>query len=223
MSFGLAMTLRVGEYAIELAPLSKEIMGEFVGGISQPIVRMYMPGYAAHTLEDELTFYDETRLDKTKLVWGIFVKTEKGKILIGVESMFDITLADTRIYHATTGSMIFRQEYWGKGIVTAVHKARTWYAFQHMGISRLLSSVSHGNVGSLKALQHSGYNIVYVERNTKFINGTLHHQDNLECLNPLEPFWSEWWHGETPTKAALKALQATKDAMEWAQENVTLL
>jgi RimJ/RimL family protein N-acetyltransferase len=224
MAFGRGMRVHVGEYLIELSTISKDDVDEFLEGISSYNVQKYLHGHGAFSLEGEVKWREDVLEDTSKLVWSIWViVSDEEKILIGVESLFDITLADTRVYHATSGSMIFRQEYWGKGIATAIHKVRTWYAFQHMGMSRIMSSVSHGNIASLKALRNSGYTLVYVERNTMFIDGKLRHQDNLECLNPNEPFWSEWWHGENLKKSSLQARQITLDVMEWAQENVTLL
>jgi RimJ/RimL family protein N-acetyltransferase len=119
--------------------------------------------------------------------------------------------------------MIFRKEYWGKGIASSIHKARTWFAFQHLGLHRVKSAVIQGNVGSLKALSRSGYSLVYVERNEQFINGQLRHLDCLECLNPSESFWNQWWHGDRPPKRALEARKCTQEALVWAEENVELL
>ena len=118
--------------------------------------------------------------------------------------------------------MISDPAYWGRGIASAIHKARTWYAFQHMGLHRIMSAVLQGNVGSRKALSRSGYELVYVERNEQFVDGKLCHLDCLECLNPLEPFWSQWWHGERPPKKLVEARRCTLDALEWAEKNVTL-
>jgi len=82
--------------------------------------------------------------------------------------------------------------------------------------------VSHGNIASRKALEKSGYNLVYVERNVQFTDGKLVHQDNLECLNPDERAWSLWWGDDQPTPEAIAARQRTIDVMKWAEENVVL-
>lgn len=221
MSFGPIMRFQVGELQIELAPFAKDILGEFISpGMNQLSVSRYLAHHTANTIEDEEQWYESVRKDKTKLVWGIWIIEGENRKLIGNSSLFDIT-AD-HIRQATSGSMIFCQEYWGKGIASAAHKARTWYAFRELGLHRVMSAVIQGNGGSLKALQRSGYNLVYVERNTLFTDGRLHHQDNLECLNPNDPFWSQWWHGERPTKRALVARQLTLDALDWANEHVEL-
>jgi len=46
--------------------------------------------------------------------------------------------------------------------------------------------------------------------------------DNFECINPLDLFWSQWWHSDEPPASAVEARQLTLQAMAWAEENVTL-
>jgi RimJ/RimL family protein N-acetyltransferase len=224
MAFGPIMQLKVGELQIELAPFSKEDMVEFISpGMNRFSVNKYLSQHNAHTIEDEQEWYDKIRMDKASVKWGIWVLENDKRTLIGESSLSDIFMNDAKIHQATSGSVIFRKEYWGRGIASAAHKARTWYAFQHMGLHRIMSAVIQGNVGSLKALTRSGYSLVYVERNTVFVDGSARNQDNLECLNPNEPFWSLWWNSERPTKRALEARKLTRIALDWAKENVELV
>jgi RimJ/RimL family protein N-acetyltransferase len=221
MSFGSIMRFKVGELSIELAPFPKESLADFVSpGLQQEGVRKYLGRPSAPVLEDEFDWYEKVRLNKNSLVWGIWVIEGDARILIGNTSLNDIKTG--HIQQATSGSMIFRKEYWGKGIASAAHKARTWYAFQHLGLHRIMSAVIQGNEASLKALMRSGYTKVYVERNEKFIDGQLRHLDCLECLNPNEPFWSQWWHGDQPSKESLVARDDTLKILSWAQQNVEL-
>ena len=220
MAFGPRMKLTVGDLTIELSPLTKESMGEFVEGMQQVKVTKYLARQFAPTLEDEYEWYDKVRADSTRLIWGIWVIDGSERTLIGNTSLFDITRQ--HIHQATSGSMIFRQDYWGKGIASAIHKARTWYAFEHMGLHRVMSAVIHGNIASRKALEKTGYEHVYVERNTVFVDGALRHQDNLAVLNPSDTFWTQWWHGDRSPKRSLEARKRTHDAISWARQHVKL-
>jgi len=221
MSFGPIMRFQVGELHIELAPISREDVGEFINpGMHQASVSRYLGHHVAYVLEDEQEWFDRTRLDRTCIVWGIWLIEDEKRSLIGNSALSKLETDHVR--QATSGSLIFRKELWGKGIASAAHKARTWYAFHELGLHRIMSAVLHGNGGSLKALTRSGYDLVFVERNTAFIDGRLTHQDNLECLNPNDPFWSQWWHGERPTNRAIKARQLTREALAWAEERVEL-
>lgn len=229
MAFGSIMKFSVGELEIELSPLTKEVMGEYIshehsGGIQSLAVNRYVSRQTAPTLEDELEWFERTRTEKDTIVWGIWVKESSGKVLIGGTSIFNIgTYGHAPMFRSgETGSMIFRQDYWARGIASAIHKARTWYAFQHLGLNILKSAVLQPNTGSRKALERSGYVVTRTVRNEQYIEGTLYHLDWLECLNPLDLFWSLWWHNESPPKASLDARKVTEKAMEWAEKNVTL-
>ena len=223
MAFGPIMRVRVSdELLVELAPLARDIMGEFISpGMQQFSILKYLELGTAPTLEDEEEWYETTRKQKDSLVWGVYVLDGDERVLIGTTSIHNIVRK--HMHQAATGSLLFRQEYWRKGIAKGIHQARTWYAFQQLGLHRLKSCVIAGNVGSAKALKHSGYDTVYIERNTHFVDGSLRDTENLECLNPNEPFWSQWWHGERVPAKSRVARQRTLDAFEWVSEHVTLL
>lgn len=231
MAFGPVLRFSVSELRVELAPLTKEVMPEFVnqahgGGMQRRSVTRYLGVSIAPTEEDEQEWFEKTRTEKDSLVWGIWLLEGEGdtqkRTLIGNSALTGIdTGGHTRlIRQATSGSMIFRPEYWGKGIASSAHKVRTWYAFTQVGLHRVKSAVIQANKGSRKALERSGYSLVYTERNEQFTDGVFHHLDCLECLNPLDLFWSQWWNSDQPTKKAVAARERTEAALKWAEENV---
>ena len=223
MPFGPIMQLRAGKLHIELAPVRKDDLSAFISpGMQQASITRYLGSAGvAPVIEDELEWYENTRTDKTRLSWGIWVIKGRSRELIGTSGLFDIELQP--IYQAHSGVLIANKAYWGKGIASHIHMARTWYVFKHMGLVRINSSVAHGNQASLRALEKCGYQLVFVERNTVFGDGGLRHQDNLECLNPAEWAWQLWWGSDTPTRQAVEARKHTLSAMGWAEKHVTLL
>lgn len=221
MAFGPIMRMKVGELDIELAPIEKEDTKPLVSpGMQQWSITRYFSHSVVPTLQDEYDWHDEVRKDKTRIVWGIWVHDEGDRRLIGTTAINEMTKEPLR--QAVTGVMITDKAYWGRGIASVTHKARTWFAFEKLGIVRLKSAVVQGNEASLKALEQSGYNLVYVERNDVFIDGTMRHLDNLECLNPADWAWNQWWGGDEPTEQALAAREKTREALAWAEANVEL-
>lgn len=221
MAFGPIMKLTVGDLSLELGPIAKDDLASFVSpGMQQASITKYLSQHSAPVLEDELEWFERERNAKDSLVWGIYLIEAKKRILIGNTGIHQIT--KTHTLQSTSGSMIFRKEYWGKGIASAIHKARTWYVFEHLGHTRVKSAVIHGNVASRKALEKSGYNLVYIERNTTFVDGSLRHQDNLECLNPHEGPWRLWWGDEEPPVSSLEARKRTLETLEWAKSHIDL-
>ncbi len=219
MAFGSIMRFNAGELSIEMAPLSRDVMGEFIRpGMQSWTVTKYLVTQAK-VLEDEYEWYDKTRTDDTSLVWGIWIiGADDARELIGTSSLHHIERG--LFFSAGSGSLIFNAEYWGKGIASAAHKARTWYAFHVLGIDRIWSEVLQGNEGSRRALEKSGYYVTHVKRNDKFVDGTLKHADQLECVNPDPAPWKRWWGDDRPTKAAREARVRAHAAMEWAAQNV---
>lgn len=222
MAFGPIMELSVGTLQIELAPIKREDLVVFVSpGLQQASVSKYLSRHVAPTLEDEQEWYDKTRADSTSLVWGIWVVEDSHRTLIGTTGLHEIK--NGHILEAVSGSMIVDTAYWRRGIASAIHKARTWYAFQEMGLTCIKSDVIQGNAASLRALEASGYYVTHVERNTAFVDGKLRHLDHLLCINPAEWAWRQWWGGDRPTKASRDARKRTQTAISWSTENnVTL-
>lgn len=221
MAFGPIMQLKVGNLRVELAPIAKEDMQAFISpGMQQGSITRYFEHSIAPTLEDEYEWYEKTRTDKNSVIWGIWIIDGGSRQLIGSTALNE--LEGERIRQATSGVMIFDKTYWGKGIASHIHRARTWYAFKHMGLTRIKSGVIQGNDGSLRALERVGYTLVYVERNFKFIEGRMRHVDCMECLNPADWAWQQWWGADRSTKRSREARILTQSAMDWAEEHVTL-
>ncbi len=220
MAFGPIMRMKVGELDIELAPLNREVVGDFVSpGMQQFSVTRYLGRRTAPVLEDEQEWFADVRAKKDSLLWGIWDASGE-RTLIGTISLDQI--GEDYLLQASNGLQIFRPEYWGEGIATAAHKALVFYAFEQLGLYRIKSAAYQPNVGSRLSLERAGFSLVYTERNAEFIDGTLVHMDKLECLNPSSAFWARWWGGDRPTKRMLEARARTVAALQWARQNVTL-
>lgn len=221
MAFGSIMRLAVGELTIELAPLSREVMPEFIQpGMQTATVTKYLETQA-QVLENEYEWYEKVRTDATSRTWGIWIVRSDERELIGSSSLHNIK--KDFFFEAGSGSLIFKPEYWGVGIASVTHQARTWYAFYVMGIDRIWSEVIQGNDASRRALEKSGYRVTHARRNDKFVEGRLRHVDQFECINPSALVWKRWWGDDKPGKSARDARQRALLAMEWASNNVTLL
>ncbi len=222
MAFGPIMRFTLTDSTIvELAPLNKEVMGEFVSpGMQQGSITRYLLRRNAPVLEDEHEWFDRVRQQTDALTWGIWVVENDERKLIGSSGLHNIEYR--QVAHATSGSMIFDSSYWGRGIASGAHKARTWYGFTQLGFHCIKSAVAFPNIGSRKALEKSGYHVVSTERNVSFVDGQLQHQYNLECINPASLAWRVWWGDDRPTKAALEARQRTLASLEWAAKNVEM-
>ncbi|MCA9348275.1 GNAT family N-acetyltransferase [Candidatus Saccharibacteria bacterium] len=195
-------------------------MHEFIsaGGMQSYTVTKYLSRRSAPTIEDEYQWFEQTRTESSSYVWGIYVHAEGKRCLIGNTAINSIA------YHpmsgASTGFMIFRPEYWGNGIASACHKARTWYAFTQLGLTRISSGVYEPNIGSRKALEKVGYIPTHTERNAGFVDGRYISLTHFIIINPLHTHWTAWWHGDPIPSEFLDARIRTQTALEWVNTHV---
>ena len=219
MAFGAIMNISDGGRTISLAPFTREESLEFISpGMQQLKVTKYLSRHTAPVQDDEYEWYDKVRKASDQIVWGIWIEKGGTRELIGNTTLLGVAYSHTN--QATSGIQINKPEYWGQGIASLAHKARTWYAFEVMGLHRIKSAVIQGNIASLKALEKVGYTHVYTERNDVFVDGVLRHTDKLELLNPSELSWQLWWGDETPTEAAVSARVRTQEALKWARNTL---
>lgn len=223
MSFGPIMRTKTSTgMQIELAPFAREEIVENLRGYQKDSVVRYMSlQHHAQVKESVEEWYDKIAKDTERILWGLWVIEGGKRQHIGNTALMDFEKAP--LFQATSGIIIVDSDYWGKGIASAAHKARTWYAFRQLGLVRIKSAVRNGNEGSLKALERSGYGHVYTERNTSFVDGAYRHQYNLECLNPDDWAWRLWWGDDRPTRKAIDARKVTEEVLRWAEKNVDLL
>lgn len=209
--------------SVDLAPFTKDEAQLLIenGGIQLHSITRYMSVRQAFTSEDEHAWYEHVRTRKDGYTWGIWVIEGEKRRLIGNTTLFNLKEFPART--ATSGSVIVDKAYWGKGIASALHKARTWYSFAQLDLDRIDSEVVQANIGSRKALEKSGYFLHSLRRNAHFADGRLHHMDVLECLNPREDKWLRWWGDDVPTPAAIAARKTTNDGLKWSEKNVELL
>lgn len=222
MALGPIMKLKTSTgMHLELAPFTREETLKFIDGFARHTVTQYLSTATAQSKETEEEWYDKMVHDKESRVWGIWAGNDSERRLVG---SFDFKNIDREaLPQATNGIIIFDQSYWGKGIATAVHRAALLYAFNQLGLVRVKSAVLHGNGASLHSMEKSGFRVVYTERNTHFRDGAFRHQDNLECLNPDDWAWRQWWGDDRPTRKAVEARARTLEALKWAEQNVELL
>ena len=221
---GQPMSVRIDKNTtIKLAPFTREDVGAFIkdGRMQHHTVSRFVSMRYALTIEDEQEWYDRTRIDEASRVWGIWDESDGEPKLIGNTAL--TRLEESPLRQMTSGSVLSDPNYWGRGIATAIHKARTWFAFNQLDLVRIKSTVHTPNIASKKALLHSGYFHHNTERNVIFVDGALQHLERFECLNPASYAWDRWWGNDEPTAEALAAREVTKSALKWADENVTLL
>ena len=225
MAFGPIMKLTTESgLKLELAPFTREEVLVFIAGLQKQSTNQYN-GMLPVTAEMEQEWFDKRSKESNVMLWGVWVVERDKRKLIGYTEINEISpLVPTQrnITQGSTSITLTDNSYWRRGIASAAHYARTWYAFEQLGLVRLRSAVAQENTASRRALDKVGYSHVYVERNFQFIDGHYVHEDMLECLNPADWAWRLWWGDDRPPRKNLQARKKTEAALAWSREHVVL-
>lgn len=222
MAFGPIMKLSTSTgLKLELAPFTREEAEIFTEGFQKSSVTKFLSSDIAQTKETEQAWYDGILQDKLSRIWGIWVVEKNSRKLIGNTSIEKVEMSN--MPRAVTGIVITDKNYWGKGIATAMHKARCFYAFERMRIVRLISYIYDGNEPSLRALEKVGYSLHHRTRNEMYNQGEWLAVNAMDCINPLDWAWSLWWGSDRVPRKNLEARKATEASLDWARKNVVML
>lgn len=188
-------------------------------GISRHEVIRYIGSDTAKTPEQETEWLKEKIEEKDSVVWAICVAENKKDQIgrpIGTSSISYI-----KNLRGVSGCVIFDTNMWGKGIASACHKARCYYAEHVMGLHAIDSYVAFPNHGSRKALLNAGYFVTGVCFGTFFANGNWHNCHSLIWINPA--YEAEFPQIEQLASQRKKSAKNTKLALKWAKHNITFM
>ena len=218
---GPIMRFRTNEgVELQMAPISIDELPIFVSeqAMHSHAASRYLGRGGAPCLEDEVEWFHHMRKDPDSIYWGVYALEDSGWVLLGGTSLGSISTCIFK--QAVSGIMLFRQDYWGRGIASTCHRARTMYAFNELGLVSVRSAVYRPNVGSAKAIRKIGYVNVGIERNRGMTSGRRLHLDNYELINPYDWAWKAWWGSDRIPAAFQDARTRTLEALDWAESCV---
>jgi RimJ/RimL family protein N-acetyltransferase len=159
--------------SITLGPLAVEHLPNYCRWFADPEVSRYLPRDNPPSLREEQEWFEPIVAADSEVVWGLFAEDQH----IGSIGLHQINWRDRR---ALTGTMIGEKGWWGRGIATEAMQLRTRYAFEELGLEKLITNVDEGNLASRRALERVGYRTVGVYRRHRFRGGV----------------WADVWIGE---------------------------
>lgn len=208
------MKIELDDLTVLLRPPSKEDLPIVSLGISSLASTLYTHQFFAQPLENELEWYDRHRNERGSCVWGI-TAPDKEDVLIGVTSIERIDLSNS----CTTGIIIWDRYWWGKGVATRAHLARTLFAADVLNRFTIRSSAIVRNEASVKALLRVGYSIVGREPRVAYRQGEFldlytmcwFHPERINLLFP-EGLPAEYREG---VQKASQALERARKVVEF--------
>jgi RimJ/RimL family protein N-acetyltransferase len=212
--FGLNIRVSLKGFTVSLRPLSKADLPTIVANFNSLKIHMYTKGLFAQTLENEEEWYEQNRKDRNSCLWGIV--PEGGSEAIGITGLHNINNV-----HGTcvSGTIIWDISWWGKGVTTRAHLARTLFAAAYLRMMTIKSAARLDNPASVRALTRAGYNKIGIEpvttfRNSRYLSTQLFTWINPDMVSVLYP--------EGLPKRYKKGVQLAEEALALAREVVSL-
>ena len=210
--FGVKMLVNHKGVKVNLRKFSKDDLPELVKNFDSMKIHLYTNGLFAQTLENEQEWYEKNRKDQDSCIW--LIQPEGVDVPIGVTGLHGLT---TREGTCTSGITIWDQNWWGKGIATAAHLGRTYFAANYLNRFTIRSHVRVENAASRKALERVGYTVWGQEPVDDFREGRWMDTYHLIWFRPSSVNFM--FPGGVPEKY-LAGIERAKLALELAQKEV---
>ncbi len=149
---------------IWLGPPDPTHLPAFTRWFADPEVLFYLARISPFGAKEEEEGLDRVSRSETDVVWSIFA----GDQLVGSTGLHQIHWQSR---HAMSGIGIGERSFWGQGIATEAMRLRTRYAFEELGLEKVITNAFVENVASRKALERAGYREVGVHRRHYFRHG----------------------------------------------------
>ena len=157
--------------------------------INDPEVRQYLTSVVPWTIEAEGKWFDYLANKPENDIVLAIEDIETGKYL-GSMGLHGINWKDRT---ATTGALIGDKKYWGRGYGTDAKMILLDYAFNTLGLRKILSAVIDFNRRSLQYSLHCGYKVEGVRKKQLFRNGQYRDEILLGLFkNDWLPIWKRY-------------------------------
>jgi RimJ/RimL family protein N-acetyltransferase len=154
---------------IRLEPPGPRHLPTFVRWFADPDVTRYLFRRFPPSLEQETRWLEATARSRRDIVWAVTLK-ETGAA-IGVIGLHRIGWQPR---HAWIEISLGERSVWGQGYATEAVAACGAFAFQELGLQKLLASVYSGNDASIRILEKLGYRRCGLLHRQAFFGGQWH-------------------------------------------------
>lgn len=152
---------------VTLAPTAVEHLPNFCRWFADPAVNGYTLRFSPPSQGQEEEWYDRIARSEKDVTWAILHQDAH----IGVTGLHEIHWQSR---HASSGIIIGAQEYWGRGLATEAMHLRTGFAFDELGLEKVITGVFIENVASRRALERVGYRQAGIHRRHYYRQGRWH-------------------------------------------------
>lgn len=198
---------------VDLRPFCKDDIRILADNFSSLKIHLYTMGRFGYPYENELDWYERNRVAKDNVHWAIVPQGQKDPIgVTGLNEIDPINLG------CTSGIIIWDQTWWGKGVASACHLARTLFAADWLNRYYICSTVRTENQASRKALERVGYTIWGTEVIDDWKDGRWLDTYHLKWLHPER---INWMFKNGAPEQYLAGIKRAQEALDMARSVVT--
>lgn len=152
---------------VTLAPLEREHLPNFCRWSRDPHGMRYLGITQPLSMTEEEKWYDRIVAAPSNVIWAILREGQH----IGSTSLDDI---DWRNRNAVSGTWIGDTAHHGRGFGRETMRLRTAYAFQELGLEKVMTIILADNTPSRRAAESAGYRQCGLRRRHVFRGGQWH-------------------------------------------------
>lgn len=212
--FGPKIKIGWGGVDILLRPFKSEEMPELANRFSSLEVHRYTLRHQGFTPEQELKWFQDVQDRSSDYIWAIEVP--------GVEYPIGSTGIHgvDKFQSCHSGIIICYPDWWGKGIASRAHIARTWFAATCLDRATIQSEVMEHNEASRRALERVGYTVTGRKVRCRRVGSD--YVDGL-ILTWINPIWVPRLFPDGIPDAYAPGINRAYDALEKAKEVIELI
>ncbi len=154
---------------VRLVPPDPAHVPAFLRWFADPNITRYLLYRFPVTLKQEEEWLERMSVSQEDVIWAITVKASGD--LVGATGLHRITW---RHRHGSNGIVIGERSEWGKGYATEAIRLTTAFAFNELGLEKVLTEVYEGNVASRRAMERVGFRQCGLLRHNRFFDGRWH-------------------------------------------------
>ena len=177
--YGPKIRVECDGLGITLVPAKLEWAGHYAEMMSSLKVNMWTMGLYGFTEADEREWLEKTAKYPKGVSWAIL--PDGCDLPVGNTGLHGI---DFVTGSCSSGIIIFDPTWWGKGVASRAHLARTWFASDMLHRLTIHSTVRDQNEASRRALERVGYTVTGRIPRSAYRNGVYVDTLNLSWLNP---------------------------------------
>jgi RimJ/RimL family protein N-acetyltransferase len=213
--FGTSIKISNNGLTLILRPGKESDIPAMVEGMSDQEVKRYLGRKGGVTEDIERDWMKKKAQEQDSMLW--FIQPEGSEVAIGSTGLHGM---DNFRNVCTSGFCIWDKEWWGKGVASLAHIARTYCAATQLNRFSILSEVCSPNIGSWKALEKVGYIRTGTQLRNHYVDGQFIDTYLYTWLNPLA---ISLLYPEGLPKEYVQGVEKAKDTLEKGKEYIKYL